>query len=88
MDAEKLAELDAMARITRARMDVIERALATFMANSDRDLAELIEDQFRHYIERGISSDDPAEAEKLHLADQAALRFADLLAQAMARPRG
>lgn len=87
MTDEEFAHLDAMARITRARVDVMERALAIFMANANRPIAEVLEDQFRLHIERGISSRSPAEAEKLHLADEAAVRFADLLAQALAKPR-
>lgn len=87
MDEEDFERTRAMAFITRARMDVLERAVAMFMANADRRLAEAIEDQFRAYIEHGITHSDPAEAQKLRAADEAAVRFADVLAQALAKPR-
>lgn len=76
MTEEDFARLDAMARITRARVDVMERALAIFMANTDRPLTEIMESQYR-----------AAEGGTLNLGDEAAVRFADLLAQALARPR-
>lgn len=87
MTEEDLRRLEAMAKITRARMDVLERAVAIFMANSNRAVAEAIEDTFRGHIERGITHPDPIEAEKLQLADEAAVRFSDIVAQALARPR-
>jgi galactokinase/mevalonate kinase-like predicted kinase len=88
MDDELFEQYAEMNWVNRARLDVLERAVAIFMANTNRRVAEVIEDQFRGYIEKGITSADPAEAEKLRLADEAAVRFADVLAQALAKRRG
>lgn len=87
MTDEEFARLDAMARITRARMDVIERTLAAFMASADRPLAMALEDMLRTHIEHGVTSQDEGVAERLRLSDEAAVRFADVLAQALARKR-
>jgi len=84
-DFELLAEKSL---VNQARLDVLERAVAIFMAYSDRDVAMAIEDQFRGYIERGVTASNPAEADKLRRADEAAVRFADVLAQSLAKPRG
>lgn len=83
-------ELNALAEIAltnRARLDVLERAIAIFMAHTNRPLAEIIEDQFRGFIERGITSNDTGEADKLARADAAAVRFSDIVAQALAKQR-
>lgn len=87
MDEKQFRDYAELNWVNRARLDVLERAVAIFMANADRAVAEAIEDQFRGYIELGVTSSDPAEAQKRMLADQAAVRFADVLAQALAKPR-
>ena len=87
MNQDSFDRINAMALINRARLDVLERAVAIFMATAHRQTAEAIEDQFRRYIELGVTSLDSTEAQKMHLADEAAVRFADVLAQALARPR-
>lgn len=77
----------AIDEINRARLDVLERTLALFMVAISRPAAEVIEDQLRSYIEHGVTSPDQATARKLRLADEAAVRFADIIAQVLATPR-
>lgn len=87
VDEEDFETLTEIALTNRARLDVLERAVAIFMAKANRPLAEVVEDQFRSYIEKGVTADDPGAADKLRRADAAAVRFADVLAQALAKPR-
>lgn len=87
MDEEELDQLRAMAWITRARMDVLERIVVDYLLFTDRDLAMALEDNLRHAHERmkPPPADDPEQTRKQQLANEAAVRLSDLFARGLAQ---
>lgn len=80
-----------LGRVTRARMDVLERTFCAFLARSAPALAVEYEDALRHAHETDpgpIGDPTPHAVERQHLANDAALRLADVLAQSIAQMRG
>jgi len=75
----------AWLHIHRARLNVLERAVAMFMVKTNEPVAIALEDWLRSYNEHGVTSSDPEKAEELRQADLAAVRFADVLAVQLSR---
>lgn len=87
MDKEELESLRAMAWITRARMDVLEKVIVDYLTFTNRDLAMALEDNLRHAHERVAPppGDDPVQLKKHELANEAAVRLSDLLARGLSQ---
>lgn len=87
MDDSELDQLRVMSWINRARLDVLERIIVDYLLFTSRDLAMALEETLRHVHERGDPPpiDDPVEMKKHQLANEAAVRLADLLAQGLSK---
>lgn len=87
MNEEQFGKLEAMAWITRARMDVLERIIVDFLLVKHPEMAVVLEDFLRHAHEHVAppEGDDPMLHDKHRLANEAAVRLSDLLAQGLAK---
>lgn len=92
MTEEERLRLESMAKITRARVDVLEQALAYFMVGLSREGAMAVEDRMRSLGEAGLlSAPITSDLEATHqqrLTDEAAIRFSEVIAKTLAQHGG
>lgn len=85
MSEDDESALIEMLLVQRARLDVLERVVADFIATANLPLAKALEDQLRSYNEHGLTSPDEARADRLRRADMAAILLADVFAQVLVK---
>jgi len=83
---ETLERVSSRSWINRARLDVLERVIVDYLVFTSPQLAAAAEDTLRHAHERMAPPPpgDATEAIKHQLANEAAVRLADLLAAKLA----